>query len=334
MPATAIDIGTSSIKAISGKPGKNPVINRVAEIPNTSGVSVPKDNNQASKLLEVVSQLIHDYKLPKTDVRLSLPEEIVSTKVINLPPLSDAELASAIDWQAEQHIPIPLDQLALEYQVLYRPPAKQKDQPMKVLLVGARNNIIEEYVNIFFNLGIQPTVLETQIFSIIRALDFTVDDPASIVVHLGANNIQLTVVHQTEIGLATNKKGGGELLTKAVQQVVSNLTVEQAEEYKKAYGLIDDQLQGKIKDAMLPALNPIGQEIIKTIRFYNNEQPNAHISRIVLTGGLAQMPGIIEYFTQLSGIEVLLAEPFATCSGVTPEKNRQAFIVCSGLMMR
>jgi type IV pilus assembly protein PilM len=334
MPATAIDIGTSSIKAISGKPGKNPVINRVVEIPNTSGVSIPKDNNQAGKLLEVVSQLIHDYKLPKTDVRLSLPEEIISTKVINLPPLSDAELASAIDWQAEQHIPIPLDQLALEYQVLYRPPAKQKDQPMKVLLVGARNNIIEEYVNIFFNLGIQPTILETQIFSVMRALDFTVDDPTSIIVHMGANNIQLAVVHQTEIGLATNKKGGGELLTKAVQQVVSNLTIEQAEEYKKAYGLMTDQLQGKIRDAMLPALNPIGQEIVKTIRFYNNEQPNANISRIVLTGGLAQMPGIIEYFTQLTGIEALLAEPFATSSGTIPEENHQAFIVCCGLMMR
>lgn len=334
MPATAIDIGTHSIKAISGKPGKNPTINRIAEIPNPSGVSVPKDNNQAGKLLEAISQLMHDYKLPKTDVRLSLPEEIISTKVINLPPLSDAELASAIDWQAEQHIPIPLDQLALEYQVLYRPPAKQKDQPMKVLLVGSRNNIIEEYVNIFFNLGIQPTILETQIFSIMRALDFTTDDPTSIIVHLGANNIQLAVVHQTEIGLATNKKGGGELLTKAVQQVVSNLTLEQADEYKKAYGLMSNQLQGKIRDAMLPALNPIGQEIIKTIKFYNSEQPNANISRIVLTGGLSQMPGIIEYFTELSGIEVLLADPFATSSGMVPEENRQAFIVCCGLMMR
>ena len=334
MPATAIDIGTHSIKVISGKPGKNPVINRVAEVPNTTGISIPKDNNQANKLLEIISQLFHDYKLPKTDVRLSLPEEIVSTKVINLPPLSDAELASAIDWQAEQHIPIPLDQLSLEYQVLYRPPAKQKDQPMKVLLVGARNNIIEQFINIFLNLGIQPTILETQIFSIMRALDFTVDDPTSLVVHIGANNIQLAVVNKTEIGLATNKKGGGELFTKAVQQLVSNLTLEQAEEYKKAYGLDQTQLQGKIKEAIMPALNPIGQEIMKTIRFFNNEQPNANISRIVLTGAVAQMPGIIEYFTQLSNIEVLLAEPFASFSGSLPENNKQAFIVCSGLMLR
>lgn len=334
MPATAIDIGTHSIKAISGKAGRKPVVNRAAEIPNNTGVSVPKDSVQTSKLLEMMTQLFQDYKLPKTDVRLSLPEEVVSTKVINLPPLSDAELASAIDWQAEQHIPIPLEQLSLEYQVLHRPSSKEKDQPMKVLLVGARKNIVEEFVDIFFNLGIQPTILETQIFSLIRALDFVPEDPTSLIVHLGANNVQLAVVHQTEIALAANKKGGGHLFNKAVRQSVSNLTAEQAEEYKKAYGLAPDQIQGKIRDAILPSLNSIGQEIVKVVKFYNNEQPNAGISRIVLTGGTAQMRGIVEYFTELTNTEVLLAEPFAAFSGNIPEENHQAFIVCCGLMMK
>ena len=334
MPATAIDIGTHSIKAISGKTGKQPAINRAVEISNLAGISVPKDNNQAGKLQEIVVQLFNDHKLPKTDIYLSLPEEIVATKVINLPPLSSAELASAIDWQAEQHIPIPLDQLSLEYQILYKPPAKAKDESMKVLLVGTRKSFVEMYVDLFYNLGIQPLILETQIFSVMRALGFVPEDPTTMIVNMGANNTQLAVVNKTQIEIATNKKGGGALFTKTIQQSISNLTLEQAEEYKIAYGLLKDQLQGKISETILPALDSIGQEVVKTLRFYNNEQPDTPITRIVLTGGSAQMPGIIEYFTQLTGTETLLASPFAAASGNIPENNHQAFIVCMGLMMR
>lgn len=333
MPATAIDIGTYSIKAVVAKPGKKPSISRTALIRNSSELAFPKDEMQAEKILQSVDQIFHDHKLPKTDVYLSLPEEVVSTKVIYLPPLSDAELASAIDWQAEQHIPIPLNQLSLEYEVLYRPQKKDKDQPMRVLLVGTRKNIVELYTDVFVSLGIQPKIMETQIFSIIRALGFEASDPTTLIVHLGADNTQLAIIDQTELKLATNKKGGGTILTKAIQQAVSNVTPQQAEEYKHTYGMQSEQLQGKIAQILMPALEPLVQEIVKTLRYYNNEQPQSPVTRLLLTGGTAQMPGIVSHFTQQTNLEVLLAAPFAGTEGEIPEKNQQSFVVCNGLLM-
>lgn len=334
MPATAIDLGTYSIKAIVGKTGNEPVIDKTIDVPNPTGLAFPKDEIQAEQLLKVVDQLIHDHKLPTSEIMLSLPEEIVSTKVIHLPPLSDAELASAIDWQAEQHIAIPLEQLSLEYRVLYRPSKKEKNQPMKVLLVGTRKDIVELYSEIFFSLGIQPKTMETQIFSIVRAMGFEKNDPTTLVAHLGASNTQIAVISQNEIKLATNKKGGGSLLIKTVQHAVNNITPNQAVEYLHSAGLLDDQFQGKIKEIITPALDPLAQEIVKTINFYNNEQPKDPVLRLVLTGGLAQLPGIVAFFAQLTGLEVLLAAPFATAKGNIPENGQQAFVVCTGLMMR
>ncbi len=334
MPATAIDIATYSIKAVVAKQGGTPSITRTALMKNSSGLGFPKDEMQAEKILKEVDQIFHDHNLPKTDVYLSLPEEVVSTKVIYLPPLSDAELASAIDWQAEQHIPIPLNQLTLEYQVLYRPPKKQTDQPMRVLLVGTRKNVAELYSDIFVSLGIQPKIMETQAFSIMRALGFEESDPTTLVVHIGADNTQLAIVDKTEIKLVTNKKGGGTILTKAIQQAVTNVTPEQAEEYKHTYGLQTEQLQGKIAQILMPALNPLTQEIVKTLRYFNNEQPQSPVTRIVLAGGTSQMPGILSYFTQQTNLEVLLAAPFAGTNGEIPEENQQPFVVCNGLLMR
>ncbi len=334
MPATAIDIGTHTIKALVGKPGKNPVINNFAYAPNPTGLSVAEDEAQANQLLEVIDSFFHDYKLPKSEIRLSLPEEVVSTKVIHLPPLTDSELAYAIDWQAEQHIPIPLNHLTLEYQVLYRPPKRDKDQAMRVLLIGTKKNVVDLYTDIFLNLGIQPAILETQVFSIIRSLGFDRRDPTTMIVHLGASNTQIIIVEQNEVQLAANKSGGGKLFTKSIQQSIQNLTKDQAEEYKKSYGLLQDQLEGKIRNAIDPAINSVAQEVNKTLRFYNNQKPDAPVTRIVLSGGTSQMPGIVEYFANITSTEVLIAAPFAPARGSAPEENQQAFLVCMGMMMR
>jgi type IV pilus assembly protein PilM len=176
--------------------------------------------------------------------------------------------------------------------------------------------------------------METQLFSMIRALGFEPNDPTTMIVHIGANNTQLAIISQTELALASNKTGGGTLFTKSIQQAVENLEQTQAQEYKHAYGLDPNQLQGKIRQAIMPGLNSVGQEVNKTLRFYNNQHPDDLVKRIVLSGGSAELPGLIEYFAELTGIEVLRASPFAPAQGNIPEDNRQAFIVTMGLMMR
>jgi Tfp pilus assembly PilM family ATPase len=118
MPALAIDIGTYSLKFISGEPSAKPKISRVVEVPNTLGFAAPSDDAQTEKLSELIDTVINDHKLPRTNVRLSLPETFVSTKVISIPVLTDAELASAIDWQAEQFIQSQ-GRSCSQYQVLY-----------------------------------------------------------------------------------------------------------------------------------------------------------------------------------------------------------------------
>ncbi|MBD3250113.1 MAG: type IV pilus assembly protein PilM [Candidatus Pacebacteria bacterium] len=334
MPATALDIGTYTLKALTGSTGSKFKIDKAAEMSNSLGFSYPKDDTQAEQLLNLLNNFFNDHKLPKSDVRLSLPEDAVSTKVIELPPLTDAELASAIGWQAEQHIPIPQEELTLEYQVLYRPPKKDKNSAMRVLIVGTKTELIERYTNIFLNLGIQPKIMETQVFSIIRSLEFEPKDPTTLIVHLGANSMLLAVVSQAELKLTLNHQGGGELLTKTLQQAVNNLNQQQAEQYKANYGLDPNQLQGKIRQHLLGPLQSFTDQINKTIKFYNNQHNQNPISRLVLSGGSARLPGLIEHLSSVTGLEVLLAAPFAPAGGNVPDVNHQAYIVCTGLLMR
>jgi type IV pilus assembly protein PilM len=333
MPALAIDIGAYSLKLVSGTPAKKPIISRVVEAPNNLGFVMPGDDEQASKLGEVIFSIINDNKLPRTGIRLSLPESAVSSKVIAIPPLSDAELASAIEWQAEQYIPIPKEELALQYQVLYRPPKTEKQKTMKVLLVGARKSVVERFTNMFLGIGIEPVLLETQIFSVIRSLDLATTEPPTLVANLGASAMDMGVVDQGELGFVFTNPLGGKALSKALEQEIG-LDPEQAEQYKRQYGLDASQFEGKVRQALLPAVDSMVSEFIKSIRYFQSENPGGDVRRIVLSGGASQLPGLTQYLTEKLNAEVLLADPFYDIKGEVPTTNRQAFTISMGLLMR
>jgi len=333
MSALALDIGTYSIKAVSGKPGQNVKVEKVAEVFNSSGIAVPTDDASIEKLGTVLESVINDYNLPRVDVRLSLPETIVSTKVIEVPPLSDAELASAIGWQAEQHIPIPPEELSLQYQILYRPNRGESGQ-MRVLLVGVRKHLVERYIDLFHNLGIELSLVETQILSVIRSLQFVPTDPTTLVVHFGATAMYLSIVHQGELQFVVSHLNGGQLLTKTLEKSIG-LDGAQAEQYKRTYGLDETQFQGKVRDALLPAVNILLNEVQKSARFFVSNYPRESIRRVVLSGGTALLPGLVQYITNQMGVEVLVAAPFASSEGQIPENvNHPSMSVCMGLLTK
>lgn len=333
MPTVAIDIGSYTIKVIHAKSGPKPHLERTVEVFNTAGVSMPIDEKVTEQLTQMIGAILTDHKLPRKDIRLALPEQAVSTKVISIPPLSDAELASAIGWQAEQHIPIPMDELALEYQVLSRPSRHDSDQQMRVLLVGVRKPVIDHYVGMFYQLGIEPTLVETQTISAARAMQFTADEPTTLMVSIGATSMDMSVVYQGQMSFVFSHVNGGNLLTKTLQQQIG-LDPQQAEQYKRTYGMDAKQFEGKIYKALEPTVRIFGTEMMKAMQFFAAQNPGQNVQRIILAGGTAQMPGLVQYLAQVLNVEVLVAAPFVPATGEVPQVNQTAFAVCMGLIMK
>lgn len=333
MSITAVDIGIHSIKVVVAKDNKNQFINKAIEVPNKLGLVVPKNDQEILAFSEMIANLFHDYKLDQGDVRLSLPEYLVTSKVIDIPFLNEAELASAIGWQAEQAIPIPKNDLILQYQVLQKPEKKVPNATMKVLLVGSRKSIVEKINNIFLNVGIEATVLETQMFSVIRSLDILSSDPETIILQMGKSSNDIAVIANGMFEFVFNSKTGSSLIDGAIAQSF-NLDIKQAEEYKINYGLDQSQMEGKLVQIIAPVINNLVIDLQKAIRFFTQNHPEQKIKRIVLSGGPAAMKGLTEKITQALGIEVLQVAPFAKAKGQLPEKNQLSFSVCMGLIAR
>lgn len=335
--SVGVDIGTYAIKAVElKKKGSSYEVQRAASVLNSIGKVLPVDQKGRAALVEQIYQFFQEYHFPMSGVNIAIPESYVSTKIISMPPLTDAELASAIGWQAEQYIPIPQEKLQLEYQVLFRPSKGSKDN-MRVLLVGVEKDVIEQFSTLFVEAGIEIGALETQTLALFRALSFQKPDVPTLFVHIGASAMDFIVCKDGELAFVYSHPNGGALLTRSLERGLG-FESQQAEEYKRTYGLNEQQLEGKLYQVMYPVFKSFVGEVQKAVQYFGNEHPGSPVKRIVCSGGTALLPNFIPLLASTLGEEVSLFSPFGNMTmgqGLqVNEGDMPTYSVAVGLALR
>ncbi len=247
-------------------------------------------------------------------VNIALPENQVYTKVLEMPILSDREVASAIYWEAEQYIPVPLTNIKLVWNVLKRPEKPGPEEKMQVLMVGAPSMLINKYQKIISMAGLEINSMETEILATLRALVLDENFPTSLVVNIGAISTSFAIVRKGIMVFTYSMSVGGAAINRAIATDF-NLSPQQAEEYKRVYGVSGKNLGGQIGKSTEPILNAILTEIKKSIAYYGQKYKDDNaIRQIILSGGTAKLPGIEIFFASNSGIETAIANPWKILS--------------------
>lgn len=337
MNTLGFDLGSHSLKLVElAASGSKFHAVRMQQFIHPFGVMIPQDHDQLQQLAGMVKKVLVENKYTVQNMRAALPESVVSTKIISTPSLSDAELASAIDWLAEQHIAIPLEELKVEYEVLYRPDKAKKGENMRVLLIGVPKTVITSYMNFFEFLEIEPLILETQVLSILRSLQQE-NMPTTLFVNIGASSTDFFIVHQGEVVFVYSFTNGGRLITRSIERGL-NVETKQAEEYKVTYGTDPQFLEGKIARIIQPVLQLFVTEMQKAMQFFTNQYGTQTVKRVVLSGGTAHMPGLIATLSAQINAECTLARPFQSLVADTkvqvPTDREAAFTVATGLAIR
>ncbi|MCL4390550.1 MAG: type IV pilus assembly protein PilM [Patescibacteria group bacterium] len=285
-----------------------------------------------------IKKLLAQIKTTVKTVIFSLPESLVYTRVVEMPQLVEPELTSTIAFQAEQYIPVPLDDVILKHQVLSEPEPGVPGAKMSVLLVAVPNEVMNRYLQIFSQAGLDVLAVETEILAVIRSLLSDPNAPTSLVVHLGAETSTIAVARQGNLVLTQSIGYGG---TGVARALAGNLKMEQlqAQEYMRSYGLDETKLEGKVATAIKPVVDLIIGEIKRALAFYESKQVNDPVKRVVLSGGLAQLSGLVQYAAIALGMEVQIGNPFASV-GLTDMQKKDigesgaVFTVAVGLAQK
>jgi type IV pilus assembly protein PilM len=340
--AFGLDIGATTMKLVwlgGQKTGYILASCLIAPTPSKGILSSsPIDEEEMS---QAIKKAISEAGIKTKFVNIALAENQVYTKVIDMPSLSDRELASAIYWEAEQYIPVPLANITLVWAVLRRPEKPSANEKMQVLMVGAPTVLIQKYQKIIGMAGLTINSMETELLATVRSLAVSPVGqpfPPSLIVNIGAISTSLTIVKDGVMVFTYSTQIGGAAINRAIATDFG-LTSQQAEEYKKVYGISGKNLGGKIGQATSPILMSIVSEVKKAIAFYAQKyKDDSPIRQIILSGGTAKLPGIEVFFAQNCGVETIMANPWKILSSQQIPKevldNSADYTIAVGLAMK
>jgi type IV pilus assembly protein PilM len=338
-----LDIGSSAVKAVELKAaGKN------FKVAAFAIESVPPDSIvdgaiiDGAAVAEAIRRVFENKAFKTKEVAASLSGNAVIVKKINLPVMTEAELAESIYWEAEQYIPFDIQDVNLDYQILNTGTGEDAAGTMDVLLVAAKKEKIADYTGVISQAGRLPVIVDVDAFALQNAYEVNYGlDPEAVVVLLnaGASAININIITGDQSVFTRDISMGGNSYTEAVQKEL-NLPFESAEQLKR--GL---PVEGTTFEEVQPVLHAMTEnvllEIQKTFDFFKASATSDRIDRIVVSGGASRVDGFTASLQERFNTAVEVFDPFKTIAfdaaklGVTdPEGLSATAAVAVGLALR
>lgn len=344
-----LDIGNHSVKVCQIKwKGNKPELTNAGTATTPVGLIGSESDAHQLELAKCIRLAQKDGRIGTNRVVVGLPESNIFTQLITIPKVEDKEIEELIHWEAKKYIPIPIDEVRVDWIFLGERLVNQQAH-LDVFLIAAPNNLIDRYINILKKAKLEPIAIETESVATTRALwwpqQMGVDSIKSanntpvMILDFGSKSTDLSVVQNGALLFSQSLVTGSDALTEAVASDFG-LEIQQAEEYKRSYGLDESQLEGKIANSLKPIMQVIVNEVTKTIDFFKSRFEKSTPRRILIVGDGAKLPGIMTYFAAEVGIETAVADPLAnvdiarSLKGKIQQASSVGFTVALGLALK
>ncbi len=319
-----IEIGASSIKVVElNKAGKKIILENYAEVSTAVFQERPFRTFEKNILsfstediVKVIRAILEETKIKTKKVFFSIPDFTSFFTWFDLPPMTEKEIPQAINFIARQHIPFPLSEATLGWQLIDGQFSGLKKNKIKIILVAVPNEIISQYQEIAKFSQLELGALEAEVFALCRSLLKEEKKPIALV-KMGAQSTTCSIVDNSVLKRSHNLEVSGNNLTYLIANSLG-INYNKAEQLKIKIGIISPSLseaknlapEENIKDLILPFIDLMLIEIGKiTDNFFETE--GKKVEKIILAGGAAYLPGLKDYFQEKLKIEVSIAQPFS-----------------------
>lgn len=318
-----IDIGSNCIKAVEIVPTA-----KGWELANAAVTPCPRDAIKDGVIVNVVEvshairAMLKDAGIKATGAACGISGSQVIVRQVQFPKMSETVLRKSIKYEASKYISSSMEDSVVEFEIIGD---ADDSAQMNVWLVAAPREMIESRVRCLESAGLEPLVVDVEAFSLIRSLvEFSSSDrflqQTVALVDLGASHTDVNVVSRGEFALTRNIPIAGDSFTNAIKGL-TGATFEEAEKMKieMAAACPLDQLSAGQNDnrnwkVVQPLLDELIRELRRSINYYHQQFPegnvDALVSKIVLTGGTARMPGMDAYISAKLNIDAELADVF------------------------
>jgi type IV pilus assembly protein PilM len=325
-----IDVGTSYVKVVEiYKAGRLKKLENYGQVSSavfqrrpfrTSEKNTLRLSNQ--DIAQAIMSIIDEAEIKTKQAIFSIPDFSSFFTSFDLPPMTREELPEAVGYEARQHIPLPLADVVLDWQIIKSTPVEGKKIRFKVLLVAVPNDVVSQYQEIARLSQLELVALEAEVFSLMRALTKAGNNKGGnkgtgpvAIVDIGAKTTTCTVVDEEVIKTSHSFDMSGNDLAAALAKEFE-IDFNEAEKIKKQYGLRSDMGEDSqtVRGILLPLTEAIAGEVKGVLdNFYQQEKKE--VKKIIIAGGTSLLPGLKEYFKEsFAEKEIEIGNPFSGIS--------------------
>lgn len=338
--AFSLDLGGGSLKILQleNTAGKNVEIKAFSEHSVPVGLFVNDSITDPKTFIFLLQEAIKKPQFGKISTRhviASLPESKSFVRVIQIPQMSDSEAENAVPVEAESFIPMPIDQVYLDWQKL-----GSSDGKMNILIIATPKELVDKYLDILDRAGLKPSALEVESQSCHRAVISKDSNETALILDLDAYRSSLIMVEEGHLQFTSTVPIAGNNFTESIARYLGVSSVK-AEEIKRRVGIANTADYPNIKTALLPALNTLTEEIKNILNFHRNNS-DKQVSRILLVGGSSKLKNLPEFLAPelaaFGQIKVELGNPWVNVekinSGSINPHDSLGYTTAIGLSLR
>ncbi|WP_448874248.1 type IV pilus biogenesis protein PilM [Desulfobulbus propionicus] len=303
-----VDIGSHAVKVCqlqkAGKGYKLIALGSATIPPGAVEDGVLQDPDEVSK---VISGLLKNLKIKSSKIGISISGYSVIVKKISLEKMEDTALEEYIKAEAEQYIPFDVEDVYLDFQKL--PQKSQSDERLEIMLVAAKKEVVNDYLNMLQNLKLETVLVDVDGFALENIWE-TVSDVVENValVDIGASKMNINIISNGVSVLARDIVVGSDQLT---EQLANMLNIDYLSAEKVKLGREEClEKQEDITRIFNQTCTQWVLEIKKAIDLYFANNPDSPLKSLVLSGGGAKVNGLADYIEQETGLKVILFNPF------------------------
>lgn len=304
----ALDIGTTAIRIVQlSRAGNGWNLEKYASVPVDMHISGSDSAEDQRKLSQIISTAIGQSGVRTKNVVLGAPSSRTFATVIELADMPAAELASTIKYQAEQYIPMSLDEAKVDWAVLGKSP---KD-PTKneVLLASVANSFSEQRLDLVEGLGLEVLAIEPDPIALCRSILPMGSSGGRVMIDFGDMTTDLVVALGDSPRLIRSIPTGFRTLSKAAAQNL-NVQDQQATQFVLKFGLLPDKLEGQIVRSLEATMSQFISEIVKSVKFFQTKYTDVPVTEALLSGYATTIPGFDQYISQKIGVTCKKATPW------------------------
>lgn len=322
-----LDIETATVAATEVRgSGPGAKVTRTAIAPLEPGVVSEGEVQDPAALSRALKALFSKNKLAKS-VRLGIANQRVVVRTLRLPLIeNDEELDTAVRFQAQDQIPMPLDQAVLDHQVLSRQTGMEGERQMDVLAVAARRDMVSTLLSAMREAGLDPVGIDVSAFGMIRALDGGEGAPELTTLHCHLGDVTNIAVSRGDLCLFTRIAPFGVESIAAHLSERERLTLNESREWILDAGLEeqldsfepDRELAGSVREILEGGADKLIDEVRLSLDFYSAQEGAPPIERVVLCGPGSIIEGLPERIEAGLGLAIEVETPPAL-SGLDKE---------------